>query len=298
VRGPALTFNEGKCCAAIMQLIEQREGSKASCVLSPEVTRHAAPVEMAFDIGPKTYAVEHTGIEPFAGFMQMSAEAKWRLTPIEDAVRNRLGQGVTFQLAIPVGALAVQKGADLRDAQNTITDWVVSAARTLTEAPVLRGSARTPAFRNTEHPFSMRLDRLSRELPGRNFYIVHSTTEQSLEQARRQRLRLACQKKLPKLQKWSQSGARSVLILEDNDIAATNETLVFEALKDLRPGFDYWPDEIYVVGTYIDEFWPIHTIWLGELDYQELSGCFETRSLVDPESLVDITAMFDAIPNS
>jgi hypothetical protein len=51
---------------------------------------------------------------------------------------------------------------------------------------------------------------------------VHLVTG-NVEEAREHRLRAACAKKFPKLEVWRRSsGARTVLILEENDLQLTN----------------------------------------------------------------------------
>ena len=219
----ALQFHERECCIAIVRFLEDREGAKFKHASSPELARDTAPVELVIHLGARDYAIEHTGIEPFSGFVRMTSEADWRLSPIETEVRKRLSDDATFQLALPIGALAAQKGKALRDAQAAVIEWVISTVPKLPEPAQLRGSFRPSSFERTEMPFQMRLDRLSRPLPGISFFVVHYTNETSLEQLRRERIREMLRKKLPKLQIWASRGARTVLILEDNDIAVTNE---------------------------------------------------------------------------
>ncbi|MGH7935785.1 MAG: hypothetical protein ACREF8_02110 [Chthoniobacterales bacterium] len=110
----------------------------------------------------------------------------------------------------------------------------------------------------------------------------------TLEPSRKDRIRRTCAKKFPKLQDWSRRGARTILILEDNDISSTNEALVWEALKSLRGEFEFWPNEIYVVCTFLDEFWPIWLLWDGINDYYTLDDMGESRTECDPRELRDL----------
>jgi len=223
----------------------------------------------------------------------MTSEADWRLSPIETEVRKRLSNDATFQLALPIGALAAQKGKALRDTQTAVAEWVISTAPKLLKPAQLRGSFRASSFERTETPFQMRLDRLSSPLPGISFFIVHYATETSLEQLRRERIREALRKKLPKLQLWACRGARTVLILEDNDIATTNEALVSDSLLTLRRECKFWPDEIYMIATFLDDFWAVHTLWLDERNYFDLADRIETRTTVDPRSLLGELSIWD-----
>jgi hypothetical protein len=104
----------------------------------------------------------------------------------------------------------------------------------------------------------------------------------TLEPSRKDRIRRTCAKKFTKLQDWSRRGARTILILEDNDIVSTNELLVFDALEAVRHEFEFWPDEIYMVGTFLDEYWPIWLLWMASTatipwTISEKAGLFATR---------------------
>ena len=248
---------------------------------------------LVIHLGARDYAIEHTGIEPFSGFVRMTSEADWRLSPIETEVRKRLSNDATFQLALPIGALAAQKGKALLDTQTAIVEWVISTVPKLPKPAQLRGSFRASSFERTETPFHMRLDRLTRPLPGKSFFVVHYTNETSLEQLRVERIRETLRKKLPKLQIWARRGARTVLILEDIDIAVTNEALVSESLINLRSEHNFWPDEIHMISTFLDDFWAIHALWLDDKNYFDLSDRIETRTTVDPRSLLGKLSIWD-----
>jgi hypothetical protein len=64
---PRLRFNEGKACDAILRRLE-----------------------LACEIGDRLFAIEHTGIEPFAGHMQLEAEPGVHFRPIETMVAGHL----------------------------------------------------------------------------------------------------------------------------------------------------------------------------------------------------------------
>ena len=90
-----LQFNEGRACDAIVRLLEKREGAVRQHLRWPERERHAAPVDLVCNIGAKLFAIEHTGIEPFAGHMQLEAEAETHFQPIEAMVDMSSGEGGT-----------------------------------------------------------------------------------------------------------------------------------------------------------------------------------------------------------
>jgi hypothetical protein len=84
-----LNFNEGKVCDAIVRRLEARLNGSRAGLRWPEEERHAFPVEVAFTIGAQLFALEHTGIEPFKGHVQMDAEADRLFKPIVDALKTR-----------------------------------------------------------------------------------------------------------------------------------------------------------------------------------------------------------------
>jgi hypothetical protein len=68
----------------------------------------------------------------------------------------------------------------------------------------------------------------------------------------------ALNKKLPKLEAWRSSGARSVLVLESGDLALSNHVNILEAAEDTLQGRSDRPDEVWLVDTTIDAEW---TVW-------------------------------------
>jgi len=121
---PRLRFNEGKACDAILRRLEAREGAGRTNLRLPERERHPAPVELACEIGDRLFAIEHTGIEPFAGHMQLEAEAGVHFRPIETMVAGHLPPNEHFELHMPVKATQGLKGGALRRVRETIASWI------------------------------------------------------------------------------------------------------------------------------------------------------------------------------
>jgi hypothetical protein len=71
---------------------------------------------------------------------------------------------------------------------------------------------------------------------------------------------------------------------------STNEALVFDTLAAVRHEFEFWPDQIYMVGTFLDDYWPIWLLWDGARDYYTLADSDECRTVCDPEHLDDAPA--------
>jgi hypothetical protein len=239
----ALSYNEGKACDAVLRVLEAREGKSRNNVRLPEQEGHAAPIEFSCTIGNRMFALEHTGIEPFPGHMQMEAEAHRLFHPIETALSGRLPPHDTFELSIPLNALQGLKKKELAQIHAALVAWVEATAPTVPIAPYARYLPSIQKVRPHGVPFEVRLDRLQSIIAPGRFQIKHSIADEDLEPSRETRIRGACEKKFPKLEAWRQNDlARSVLVLEDNDIQLTNPQRVFDTLVALRHDFTNWPD--------------------------------------------------------
>jgi hypothetical protein len=83
--------------------------------------------------------------------------------------------------------------------------------------------------------------------------------------------------------------ARTVLVLEDNDIQLTNPQNVFDTLKAVECEFSNKPDEIYLVGTIIENPWYVWALRVDDRDYYTLCGADQYLTEVDANSLSDLT---------
>src|ERR1700687_2510132 len=99
-----LQYNEGKSCDAILRELERRSGRKRSGVWSPAKKREGPPVELAFSLGDTFYVMEHTGIEPFEGHMQLEVQAEQHFGPIKAALEGKLPPDV-IELHVPLQAM-------------------------------------------------------------------------------------------------------------------------------------------------------------------------------------------------
>ena len=280
--------NEGKCCDAVIRRIES-ELSLSRCDLrSPEKERDTAPVDIACQIGNRLYAFEHTLVEPMEGLAKMEAEAEIRVRPISEKIEPSVPSGETWQLLIRWGKLQELRGRHLAQVQQAIVRWVLSEAVSVEMLPY--GSYRKPFGWSypSDIPFEVRLDRWKNTATGHKFQIRYAVDQHVQEPNRMDRLLRACQKKLPKLQEWKGRGARTVLVLEDTDLFSTNEVLVFESLQRVQTALTFWPGEIYLVGSYLDSYWPIWALWLGDQSFWTLDDQGVARTECPTELLVDL----------
>jgi hypothetical protein len=76
------------------------------------------------------------GIEPFAGHVQVDAEAKRRIQPLVERVQALLPPTEEFELQVPIDGLAAPRGKKLDDAHDALADWIGRIAPTLPIAPI------------------------------------------------------------------------------------------------------------------------------------------------------------------
>jgi len=130
-------------CEAIVRRLEERANAPRGELRRPEDEQHPFPVELAFTIDGQLYALEHTGIEPFTGHVQMEAEAQRHFGPIRDALNDCLGTDATFELVIPANAFRGRKTSEIRKLQDAVIAGVKAAAPTLPKRRAAPSQCRT-----------------------------------------------------------------------------------------------------------------------------------------------------------
>jgi len=287
-------FNEGKALDAVIRHIEQRDGiRRAGDGRSPDDAADPDPqrrVDYVVTLGARLYAFEHTGIEPFDKFIEMGEHNRAFFQPIIDRFKGRPGSE-SWELMVPIGASTGLSGRQLRAVQKALGDWIEA---NVPAVPVTRyGDRYQPLSRLAPGtPFEFELYRRSFDfLPGghselsNQLHILYFASG-DVQSARVVRLEKTCDDKLPKLGYWKRSdGAKTVLVLEENDISLTNHQRVFDALTDAEAGRTDIPDEVYVVGTSIE---PWHVTCLrrdGKTYYDDGERFHE----VDPKTLTQLT---------
>jgi hypothetical protein len=285
-----LSFNEGKVCEAVVRRLEERFNAPRTDMRWPEDERHPFPVEIAFTIAGQLFALEHTGIEPFGGHVQMEAEASRHFTPIMDALKNALGVAAVFELIIPANAFRGRNTPEVRRIQQAVIDWVKATAPTLPKRLYADyrgtsvGSVTVPGV-----PFGISLHRFEPALvPGHYFQIKHLV--RNAEQSRIDRIRKSVEKKFPKLAAWKRDHkARTILVLEDNDIQLTNEAIVTETFLPLAMARQDRPDETYVVASCMDPWhaWPVLVDGKSYFDFAQAGDAEDWG--IDPTKLSTLT---------
>ena len=221
----AARYNEGKAIDAVIRRIEAREAViRAGSGWSPDEQRDPDEdrrVDYVCTLGNQFYAFEHTGIEPFENQIEMEVHNRNLFEPVMAHVGNRVPKGEHWELHSPVEASAGVSGDKIKQAREGLIGWITANAATL---PVTRYGDRYPYSSQKElapgvalYRWSVPDCRLSGAFWRREFILG------DLEEARRARLKRVCDDKFAKLLRWQQDeGARTVLVMEENDLSSTN----------------------------------------------------------------------------
>jgi hypothetical protein len=132
-----LSFHEHQTCEGIIRHLERRERVARSDVCSREGkdTPPDARVEMTIRLGDQLYAIEHTGIEPFEGFMAHQNRAPQLFAPLQTAIATELDEllapGVIIELEMPIDAFDGYDLRQVRAIQAALVEHVKVTASTL-----------------------------------------------------------------------------------------------------------------------------------------------------------------------
>ena len=118
-------------------------------------------------------------------------------------------------------------------------------------------------------------------------FAIQHLVAGDIEAGRLQRIRVAYDRKVAKLLKWGDGGARTILILEEDDIFLTNHSNVADAVLQIEGSGARRPDEIYLVSVFTSK-WLITRLRVGDATLYDMpvdDRYWET----DPSSLVNVT---------
>jgi hypothetical protein len=282
-------FNEGKVCDAVLRRIERREGAVRKNCRWPEREHREAPVEMVCDIGCQLIALEHTGVEPFEGYMRLQNDALTHFRPLEVLISKSLPQSDYVLLDMPLKATEGLRGKELAKVQTALAAYVLTTAPTLPVSNEGRFAEPIHRAQPPGVPFEITLHRWSRSWHAKSFEISQ-TISGDRTAMRLERIARACCKKYPKLAAWRATGARTILVLEDNDVQLSNESLVADAILSAERTLDcVRPDEIYLVTTFHDP-WYGHVLRIDGKNFFDFS--YEEQSKryweIAPATLIDV----------
>lgn len=284
-----LTLNESKVCDAIIRHLEAETGVARGDVQTHD--RHpdsAKRVELTFRLRAELVAIEHTGIEPFEGFMQLEAEAPKHFEPIKEAAKGAVPPDSMVELHVPVKAFQGRPPREIRSIQSALAKFIIDVAPKLRMRRIYEYIGDIGPSIVPDVPFPVTLYRFESLGVGPPVQIVHKAS--NLEEARADRLRQACEKKFPKLARWkADDGARTVLVLEDNDIQLTNAPNVADVFLPIARSRSDVPDETYMIFTAAEPWylWPI--LVRGESYFDLARRHHQIHSEIDTKALRTVT---------
>ena len=266
--------NEGKCCDAVLRVLEHRLNTQRTDLHVPDrADRTSQRVDVCVALGGERYVLEHTRIEPFVGATETGVFLGEFMDPIKERLSAPLPGPALYGLELPQDPRFDRGGRGsqrrIAKAQEALAEFVSAEAPSLYERALASGR-RGMAFTAQEVPSLTRyyyLARLTCSITGKpsatdtgQFGAVR-IVDDNLEEQRIERLRKALADKCPKLQHCKDRGARTVLVLEDDDIANSNSVVVREALNRAGEERTDLPNEIYLVETKVNTWymWPMNS---------------------------------------
>lgn len=288
--------NEGKACDAVLKVLEARTGYVRRDISFPEKEQIDPPVELRVRLGEQGFGFEHTRLEPFEG--QIAGDTKFAqfIRPVTEKLSGTLPKPGLYRVWFPLNANLKAKGTDLPQFQSKFIDWVCETAAAFhTEHPTVptkeeswRGITQRVSESPPDFPFEVSLHReLHWARSGIHDGVLLAarvlSEKDDLESLRAERLQRTLTKKCPKLKRCKEDGARTVLVLEDNDMILSNYGLIHDALTKLLATNSDLPDEIHLVTTSVQE-WDVRTLYCdGDM------GPVDDRTDFDSAYLIDIT---------
>ena len=263
----AIPTNEGRVCDAVVKHLEKRTGETRADIRHPEKDLDGPPVDLRLTLDTQEYAIEHTRIEPFENQIKTGVVFKQINDYIKERVSGSLPGTAYYQLQVPIDVCLPGTRKKHDKVLNNLVEWIRITAQWLHERNLSRsGLTRSPfwaddSIQGTPKGFNCAIELLRwpdatliRRKPGcldmRSFY-----PDGELENLRIDRLRRAFSDKCPKLEHCKQEGARTVLVLENRDLALTSFDLIGNQLPALLAERTDAPDEIYLVETGWDLWW-------------------------------------------
>jgi hypothetical protein len=267
--------NERQACAGALRVLEVRRNEQIGIVSEPDRNeRQHEAVEIVAASARVRFVLEHTRIESFPEQILDGKQFTDLLSVLETSLPSHLPPG-TFEVLIhprAAGTVPRNQQTVVRDA---IARWVLQTAPTLKLGPDDDSRDDDDPWSVTEAPpdvpFEVTLQRTPPE--DKTLLYIARFSPADGDDARRQRIRTALDRKCPKLfQAKMAEDALSVLILESDDIALANRHVISEAVVAEIQQRPDTPDVILLVETDRGLGWLFWVIKEGERQYPELDN--------------------------
>ena len=271
---PVPSKSEGRCCDAVVRLLEgHMEAERGDLHIPDRIDRmRKKRVDVCVAVGSSRYALEHTRIEPFS----RAIETGKRVADLLYGVKKRLcacehlpGPAL-YELKLPKDP-RLGGGPNARERHAKIEQEMAAWIHSQSTALYARASdAGRPTCIRREfsgllvHLVCTRMGPPSETTPGEFGPVRDAPEPLDPEEQRDARLRQALEKKCPKLRFCKDRGARTVLVLESDDIALSGAISIREALGRATEARDDVPDEVYLVHTGVDDdYWYVFPMNAG-----------------------------------
>ena len=252
-------------------------------------------VDVCVQLGTFRYVLEHTRIDPFENALGIGCKVLEFGTPINKALFGALPGPAFYDLVLPQDLkLGGKSRKQISAIQEALIDWVSD------EGPRLYHQAKTSGLLQ---PRASAVKEFPDLLPYRasltcclsgppseteaGMFGISRIPDDDLEELRFQRLLRALSDKCPKLQccKDRRATAKTILVLECDDIAISNSDVIRTALERAAGKRTDIPDEVYLVQTMVDT-WYVHPMNSAAetdfpTDYYTKCKAFESAVLED-----------------
>ena len=259
------TENEGKCCDAIVRLLECRTGVKrdpATIFLNAKAGNTDKDVEIRLTLGQQEYAIEHTRIMGFGNVKteqhKYFLEFRSRIKVINFTIP---GTYILYLSSLPKNVLKDENQL------TTLTTWAQQAAAELyglSQSGVSKGQRVEKTGTPWGAQFKVKLVRESWSLESYGMMDVRLCLSQSQNDSLRQQIEKALESKCPKLKSHKDTGARSILILEMLGSNIRHDQII-ELLPDAINKRNDPPDDIFIVDSLTSK-WFVIQVKQGDRD--------------------------------
>lgn len=250
--------NEESLCEALIRFLEAETGERRTEVTYPEKDGSGPTVEMRLRLADRRIAIEHTLVEPFPKAIESGKEFGELTDTIVAELHGNMPAPGTYVLTFPVHPTLGKHRRTHSRLREKISEWVVQAGAELHgECPERKGQdwcphgyngTRTTVIEGITLNLALRVH-WSEDGRHDGALFLARAVGVDVEDLRLVRMKIALDKKLPKLRDCALMGDTTFLILEWSDIALSNHIVIAEALDAALAGRDDCPDHVFLADT-------------------------------------------------
>jgi len=246
-----MSSNQNKSIDFFLNFISNNFHLNTEVIEEPDKRiRDSKACDVIATIGGRNVAIEHTSIDSYKNQREENALFYKLFIPVKEQLEKKLRVPGKFQLNTePTINL---KGFDYDKVRPEIIEWCLKNAEKLEvgspdTAPNHFISGKLPGV-----PFEIKLYRW----PGKNGVQLSSSSFDEIKYELQGVLESALETRGRKIAKYSESGYRTVLLLESNEIQLLNDYIIREAFFELvkKLGDIELPDEIYLIMSGFEDY--------------------------------------------